>query len=240
LPGRQQELLERLVAGGSPVVLVVMGGSPIDLSWAQEHVSAILMAWYPGEQGGSAIADVLFGDDSPAGRLPVTFPRSLDDLPPFRDYSMLGRTYRYSDVEPLYPFGYGLSYTQFAYSDAEIAPGIITAHGTAEITATLENVGDRTSDEVAQCYVKRPAAAAQVTGELLPRLSLVGFRRVHLAPGEKMQVCFSLDSVALAVCNREGSPAVVPGEYRVSIGGGQPHRPESGAVTAELTVKDME
>jgi len=227
LPGRQQELLEFLLASGKPVVLVVMGGSPIDLSWAQEHVRAILFAWYPGEQGGAAIADAVFGDDSPAGRLPITFPKSLADLPPMRDYSMLGRTYRYSEAEPLYPFGYGLTYTTFEYSAARVEDGAAIA--------TVTNVGQRASDEVAQCYLERPASAAEMAGPLCPKRSLVGFTRVRLEPGKGADVRFPLPLERLVIYDQEGRPVIAPGEHRAYIGGGQPHRPESGAVAATFT-----
>ncbi|MGD0898643.1 MAG: glycoside hydrolase family 3 C-terminal domain-containing protein [Thermoguttaceae bacterium] len=231
LPGRQQQLLELLVASGKPVVLVVAGGSPIDLAWARDHVPAILLAWYPGEEGGAAIADVLFGDCNPAGRLPITLVRSLDDVPPMGDYAMRGRTYRFSNREPLYPFGHGLSYTRFAYGNLRLSRRAIAAGDQVEVRAEVRNAGDRAGDEVVQLYVSDLAASVPV-----PKLHLEGFRRVHLLPGQTVQVAFTLGPEQFAAYDDQGRPMVEPGEFLISVGGGQPGGPAGGAVQTKLTV----
>src|SRR5690606_6986812 len=148
LPGLQQALLEQVVALGKPTVLVLISGSALAVSWAHEHVGAIVQAWYPGQEGGSALADVLFGDYSPAGRLPVTFPKSLTDVPEFTSYDMRGRTYRYLEHAPLYPFGYGLSYTTCRYGDLKLSKARLAAGESVEVTADVHNQGSRPSDEV--------------------------------------------------------------------------------------------
>ena len=231
LPGVQEELLRKLQETGTPVVLVVTGGSPIALNWAAEYVPAILMAWYPGEEGGGAIAEVLFGDVSPAGRLPITFVKSLEQLPPFEDYNMKGRTYRFMEAEPLYRFGYGLSYTTFNYSNIQLSKSEIRLDEPITVTVDVKNIGDCASDEVVQLYVTDREASVPV-----PLRHLEGFKRVHLAPGEKKSVSFPLKSEQLVAYDDNGQPFVEPGEFAVSVGGGQPNDPTSGAVTATLTV----
>jgi len=231
LPGLQEELILRLADTGRPVVLVLTGGSPIAFPEVAARVPAILMLWYPGEAGGTALAEVLFGDHNPAGRLPVTFVRSLDQLPPFADYAMRGRTYRFMSDEPLYRFGYGLSYTRFAYTDLRLARSRIAAGEPVSVTATVTNVGDRAGDEVVQLYVQDLAASVPV-----PRLHLEGCRRVHLQPGEATTVRFTLTAAQLAAFDDEGRPWVEPGEFRLSVGGGQPGDPAAGALGTVLTV----
>ena len=140
LTGLQQRLLEEIVALGKPTVLVVLAGSALSITWAEEHVNAIIDAWYPGEEGGTAIADVLFGNVSPAGRLPITFPRSIEDVPSFTDYSMKGRTYRYLEKEPLYPFGFGLSYAKFEYTSMTVSSTKVRAGEGVRVAATVRNV----------------------------------------------------------------------------------------------------
>ena len=170
LPGLQQRLMEMIVALGKPTVLCVLAGSALDLTWAQDHVPAIVYAWYPGGEGGSALADVLFGDVSPAGRLPITFPRSMDDVPYFGSYAMKGRTYRYAEKTPLYPFGYGLSYTTFAYSEVVVSSASVRAGDTVTVSATVKNVGKVPSDEVVQLYVKDLEASCVVPAARSARL----------------------------------------------------------------------
>lgn len=217
LPGVQEELLKAVHATGTPVVLVLLNGSAVALNWAAEHVPAILEAWYPGEEGGAAIADVLFGDYNPGGRLPVTFPKSLAQLPPFEDYAMQGRTYRFSTETPLYPFGYGLSYTTFKYRGLRISRKKIAQGKGVRVSVEVENVGQRAGDEVVQLYVRDLDASAPT-----PLLQLQGFARVHLAPGEKKRVSFALKPEQLVVYDDRGQPLVEPGEFEVSVGGGQP------------------
>jgi beta-glucosidase len=194
------------------VVLVLVGGSGLAVSWADAHVPAILAAWYPGEEGGTAIADVLFGDTNPAGRLPVTFYRSVDQLPPFDDYNMAGRTYRYLTAEPLYPFGHGQSYTRFEYADLRIAPEQIDSRGHATVSLDVTNAGPRAGDEVVQLYVRYPGS-----GVSRPVRELKGFARVHLGPGERTGVAFTLDASQLAYWAGDGW-AVEPGPVEVLVG----------------------
>jgi len=181
IPRVQEALLQRLSALGKPVVLVLLNGSAVAVNWAREHVPAIVELWYPGQAGGTALADVLFGDYNPAGRLPVTFYKSEDQLPPFDDYSMKGRTYRYFEGEPLYPFGYGLSYTTFAYRNLR-APDEARAGSPVKVSVDVENSGKRDGEEVVQLYVKYPGVVRE----------LRGFERVPLRAGEKKTVEFTV------------------------------------------------
>ncbi|HEV8137276.1 MAG TPA: glycoside hydrolase family 3 C-terminal domain-containing protein [Pyrinomonadaceae bacterium] len=217
LPKRQQGLLEAVEATGKPIVVVLLSGSALAVNWANEHANAIIQAWYPGEEGGAAIADVLFGDYNPAGRLPVTFYKSVDQLPPFENYSMDGRTYRFFKGEPLYPFGYGLSFTRFKYSGLSFSSPRVSPTQGITVTATVENSGDRDGDEVVQLYITDLAASVRV-----PLRSLAGVERVHLKPGEKRVVSFTLQPRQLSVITDDGRTVVEPGEFRVTVGGKQP------------------
>ena len=192
LPAPQQRLLERIAAMGKPTVVVLLNGSALAVNWAQQHVPAILEAWYPGQAGGTAIADVLFGRYDPGGRLPVTFYRGVADLPPFDDYSMARRTYRYFDGVPLYPFGFGLSYTTFSY--ARLRASADTLRGdTITVSVDVTNTGPRAGDEVVQLYVRHPDSKVA-----RPIRELRGFRRISLRPRETRMVRFRLDASALA------------------------------------------
>ncbi|HEV2622791.1 MAG TPA: glycoside hydrolase family 3 C-terminal domain-containing protein [Frateuria sp.] len=216
LPGAQRNLLEHVAASGKPLVIVLMSGSAVALDRAQEHAGAILAAWYPGQAGGTAIARVLAGDDDPGGRLPVTFYRATSDLPPFTRYDMRGRTYRYFNGTPLYPFGHGLSYTRFAYEGLALSTDTLAAGNPLRIGVTVRNTGPRAGDEVAQAYLH----ATDVP--LAPRRTLVAFRRVHLKPGESQRVTFELSPRQLSTVDAAGRRSVVAGSYRLSVGGGQP------------------
>jgi beta-glucosidase len=198
-------------------VLVLISGSALCVTWADAHVPGIIQAWYPGQAAGTAIADVLFGKHSPAGRLPITFPKSLDDVPAFTDYSMRGRTYRYLEKEPLYPFGYGLSYTRFEYSELAVSKARVGVGESVEISATVKNVGARASDEVVQLYLKD--LEASVT---MPHHSLRGFERLTLAPGESRKVSFLLSQRDLSLIDDQGRRVLEPGRFRATIGGSQP------------------
>jgi beta-glucosidase len=224
LPGRQLELLKALQASGKPVVLVLTGGSPIELNWAKENIPAILMAWYPGEAGGQAVADVLFGNHNPAGRLPVTFVKSLDDIPEFTDYAMRGRTYRFMEKEPLYSFGYGLSYTTFAYSHLNVAP--VRARRAKTVSPSLDapvltvsvdvaNTGARAGDEVVQVYLRHVAPRFPA-----PIRQLVGFRRIHLRKGARRTLTFTLTRRQCALFDDDGHPVLADGPVRIQVGGG--------------------
>lgn len=217
LPAAQQALLERASASGKPLVVVLMSGSAVALDWAREHAAAIVAAWYPGQDGGTAIGQVLAGDYNPAGRLPVTFYRSVRDLPPFTSYQMKGRTYRYFRGTPLYAFGHGLSYTQFAYASPQVSTATLDAGQTLTASVDVRNSGDRAGDEVVQAYLTYP------TGDkLAPQRALVGLERIHLAPGESRRVSFAIDPRRLSSVDATGGRAVVAGDYGLFLGGGQP------------------
>jgi len=209
LPKPQEALLKAVVATGKPVVVVLLSGSALAVNWANENAPAILTAWYPGGEGGTAIADVLFGDYNPAGRLPVTFYKSVDQLPPFTDYSMQGRTYRYFKGEPLYPFGYGLSYTQFVYSNLRYDVG-----DSVKVSVDVRNTGERDGDEVVQLYLTDVAASAPV-----PIRTLVGFDRISLRPKEKRTVTFTITPRQMSLIDNRGRRVIEPGEFMISAGG---------------------
>ena len=217
LTGLQGRLLEAVVGVGKPVVLVLICGGPMDLTWADAHVRAIVHAWYPGEEGGAAIAEVLFGDFSPAGRLPITFPRSVDDLPPFQDYAMRGRTYRYLEKSPLYPFGYGLSYTSFRYSELSLSRSRIGMSDSVDVSALVTNTGPRDGDEVVQMYVEDVESSGPV-----PHHDLRGFDRVALAVGQSARVSFRLSPRDLSLIDHRGKRVLEPGIFRITVGGSQP------------------
>ena len=208
IPRAQEELLERVVALGKPVTLVLMNGSAVSVNWAREHVPSIVEAWYPGEAGGDAIADVLFGDYNPGGRLPVTFYKSAEQLPPFTDYSMKERTYRYFTGEPLFPFGYGLSYTTFAYRNLR-APAEVNTGDPVTVSVEVANTGKRAGEEVVQLYLTPPARAGA------PLRSLEGFERVALAPGQRKTVSFRLEPRQFA--GQAGTFDVVVGGSKASV-----------------------
>ena len=232
LPGVQEELLKELHATGTPVVLVLMTGSAVAINWAEENLPAILTAWYPGQEGGHAVADVLFGDYNPSGRLPVTFPRNLDQLPPFRDYDMDGHTYRFMEEEPLYRFGYGLSYTTFEYTDLRLSQETISPDETVVVSATVTNVGGCPGEEVAQFYISDLDASVPV-----PLRHLEGIQRLRLAPEQSTTVAFEVRPEHLAAYDEDGRPFVEAGEFELSIGGGQPVDPASHSATGTLVVE---
>jgi beta-glucosidase len=207
LPLPQQRLLEAVVKLGKPTVVVLLNGSAVAVNWANEHVPAILEAWYPGQAGGTAIAEALFGDYCPGGRLPVTFYRSVDDLPPFENYNMAGRTYRWFEGKPLYPFGYGLSYTSFSYESIEMDKREGTEDDTLHVRVALRNTGPLDGDEVIQLYVQAPTTPTRG-----PFKSLKGFQRVHIQKGTSAVVTIPLALRDLRIYDD------VSGEYAVSRG----------------------
>jgi len=216
LPEPEQALLQSVAATGKPLVVVLMNGSALAVNWAQKHANAILEAWYSGEEGGTAIADTLSGRNNPAGRLPVTFYKDLAQLPKFEDYSMADRTYRYFTGKPLYPFGYGLSYTTFSYAGLSVPEAPVAAGEPVNAAVTVTNTGKLAGDEVVQLYLKFPP----IDGA--PRMALRGFQRVHLDPGESRQIHFELKNRDLGMVNATGDPMISGGQYTISIGGGQP------------------
>ena len=215
LPGNQEQLLEAVVATGKPVVLVLQNGRPLTIGWAAQHVPAILEAWYPGEYGGQAIAETLFGDNNPAGRLTATFPRSTGQLPDFYNYDP-SRNRRYVDDNgrPVFPFGFGLSYTTFQYDNVAIKPPAPGSKGDIEVTVDVTNTGQKEGDEVAQLYMREDVSSVET-----PDRQLQGFSRIHLKPQEKKTVTFHVAQKQIAVWDAEEKWSVEPGQYTVWVGG---------------------
>jgi len=230
LPEPEERLLETLAATGKPLVVVLTNGSALGVNWANAHANAILDAWYPGEEGGTAVAQTLSGKNNPAGRLPVTFYKDVSQLPPFEDYAMKGRTYRYFTGTPLYPFGYGLSYTKFSYSKLAVPSAAVEAGKPVVVEVTVTNTGTRAGDEVAQLYLEFPAVPGA------PLRALRGFERVHLEPGASQTVRFELKPRDMSMVTDLGEPMVAEGAYTVSVGGGQPGT-GAPAVAGSFTVK---
>jgi beta-glucosidase len=244
LPSTQQQLLEALAATGKPLVFVLTSGSAVAINWASEHASAILEAWYPGEEGGAAVADVLSGDYNPAGRLPVTFYKSVAQLPPYTDYSMAGRTYRYLSEPPLYPFGFGLSYSSFSYSDVSVtAPGVgasaptsspatnrplgpeesVSGDSLMQVSSTVTNTSSVPGDEVVELYISHP----NLDGA--PIRSLVGFQRIHLEAHASQPVTFILTPREVSVVDTTGNRLVPAGPVELWLGSTQPITPPNRA-----------
>ena len=228
LPKPEQALLEAVSAVGKPIVVVLTNGSALGVNWAKEHANAILEAWYPGEEGGAAVAQTLSGRNNPGGRLPVTFYKNVSQLPAFEDYSMKGRTYRYFDGIPLYPFGYGLSYTTFSYSGLTGPDNAVPAGTPVAVEVTVTNTGLKPGDEVAQLYLEFPAVSGA------PLRALRAFQRIHLEAGASQKVHFDLSPRDLSMVSEAGEPIIPEGEYTISVGGGQPH---SGAKVVSRTFK---
>ncbi len=216
MPKPEEELIQAVAAAHKPLVVVLMNGSALSVNWEKEHADAILETWYSGEEGGAAIAETLSGKNNPAGRLPVTFYKDTHQLPHFEDYSMKGRTYRYFEGEPLWPFGYGLSYTAFKYSGLTLPGAPLNAGDPLNVTVTVTNAGKLAGDEVVQLYLKFP----DVPGA--PLRALRGFQRIHLTPGASQKVAFHLESRDLSMVSEAGDIIVAQGKYIVSVGGGQP------------------
>ncbi|HTW60974.1 MAG TPA: glycoside hydrolase family 3 C-terminal domain-containing protein [Terracidiphilus sp.] len=216
MPQPEEDLVRAVAATGKPLVVVLMNGSALGVNWEKQHANAILEAWYSGEEGGAAIAETLSGKNNPAGRLPVTFYKDIHQLPNFEDYSMKGRTYRYFEGEPLWPFGYGLSYTTFAYGNLTLPQAPLDAGDPLDASVTVTNTGKMAGDEVVQLYLKFPDLPGA------PIRALRGFERVHLEPGASRRVEFHLKPRDLSMVTDSGEIMVPPGQYTVSIGGGQP------------------
>jgi beta-glucosidase len=231
MPEPEEALVHAVAAAGKPLVVVLMNGSALAGNWEKAHANAILESWYSGEEGGAAIAATLSGKNDPAGRLPVTFYQDVNQLPSFEDYSMKGRTYRYFTGQPLWPFGYGLSYTTFSYSDLRRPTAPIEAGQSLDASVRVTNTGKVGGDEVVQLYLKFPAVAGA------PLRALRGFQRVHLEPGASRVVHFHLGSRDMSMVTEEGDIIVARGDYTVSIGGGQPGT-GAPSVSGELHVND--
>ena len=229
LPKEEEDLLRALKKTRKPLVVMLMNGSPLSVNWANENADAILESWYSGEEGGTAIAQTLAGVNNPAGRLPVTFYTGVEQLPSFDDYSMQNRTYRYFKGQPLYPFGYGLSYSRFQYSDLKLSSAELHESEPLGVEVNVSNTSDRDGDEVVQVYLTFP----KLNGA--PDRALVGFTRVHVAKGETRHVQISLNPRDLSMVNEAGVRLTAPGNYRVSVGGGQPGTGAPG-VDASLVI----
>jgi beta-glucosidase len=218
LPAHQIDFLKKMRRNANKLVVVVTGGSPIAMPEVHEMADALLFVWYPGEQGGRAVADVLFGDYNPSGKLPLTFPKSLDQLPPYDVYAMAGRTYRYMSAEPLYPFGFGLSYTRFAYGQLGLSVDRVSAGQSLRATLWVENKGSVTGTEVLQLYITDLEASVDV-----PLYALKGFQHVTLEPGEKKRLTFTVTPDMMKLINQQGRAVLEPGRFKLSIGGSCPH-----------------
>jgi beta-glucosidase len=220
----QQELLKAVKETGTPIVMVLMNGRPLAIEWEAQNIPAILETWFAGTEGGNAIADILFGDDSPSGKLPATFPRTVGMVPYYYNHKMTGRpfdpnnsyTSRYLDVEnsALYPFGYGLSYTTFEYDNLSISRDSIGVAGSVNVTVDVTNTGERTGEEVVQLYIR------DLVGSVTrPVKELKGFEKIQLDPGETQTVTFNLGPEKLSFYNIDMEKVVEPGEFKVFVGG---------------------
>jgi beta-glucosidase len=227
LPAPQRALLTALAATGKPVVIVLLNGSAVAVD--RESPAAILDAWYPGQAGGTAVAETLAGVNNPSGRMPVTVYKSVDQIPPFNDYSMRGRTYRYFKGEPLFAFGYGMSYSHFAYSSVKLSTNKLDAGSPLDVDADVRNTGQRDGDEVVELYLRFPKSP------LVPIRALRAFTRMHIKAGETQHVHFTLSSRDLSEVTETGERIVAPGEYQLSIGGSQPG-PGSATVSAAFAI----
>ena len=217
LPKTQENLMKAIAATGKPVVLVLVNGGALAINWAADHFPAIVSAGDPRQQGGKAVADVLFGDYNPAGRLPITYYKSIDQLPPFEDYNMKGRIYRYFNQEPLFPFGFGLSYTKFSYTNFKI-PSKIEINKPITVSVTVSNIGDWDGDEVIELYLKDEKSSTP-----RPNHQLIGFKRVHFKKGEQKEIQFTIQPRQLSLINNKNELAIEPGWFTMYVGGEQPN-----------------
>ncbi len=232
LPQPEEDLVEAVAATGKPLAVVLLNGSALSVNWINEHANAVLDAWYPGEEGGAAVAETLSGKNNPAGRLPVTFYTGVSQLPNFEDYGMANRTYRYFNDKPLYPFGYGLSYTTFKYSDLSVPSQAVSAGQSVPADVTVTNTGKLAGDEVVQLYLKFPAVKGA------PLIALRGFQRIRLEPGASQKVHFDLKDRDLGMVTEDGNPIIAKGDYTISIGGGQPNT-AAPAVSGKFRIEDQ-
>jgi len=217
LPGLQQELLEAIYEMGKPVILVLLSGSALAVTWADENIPVIVQGWYPGAEGGKAVASLIFGDYSPSGKLPITFYKTTEELPDFSDYAMKNRTYRYMENEALYPFGYGLSYTKFQYTNLKINKDVIKVGESINITLEVKNIGTYESDEIVQLYLKDVEASVE-----LPIWQLKGIKNLPLKPGELKEISFEVTPKHMSLINNAGNRVLEPGIFKVFVGGSQP------------------
>jgi len=218
IPANQIEYLKALKKGNTkPVIAVITGGSPMNLSEVHEIADAVVLVWYPGEEGGNAVADIIFGKVSPSGKLPISFPKSLDQLPAYENYSMKGRTYRFMNAEPMYPFGFGLSYTNFKYENLKLSKSSITKGESINVSVTISNTGKMTGDEVVQLYLSHPNASNDA-----PIMALKNFKKISLAPGERKTVQFIITPEMLDLINESGQSVYIKGALKIMVGGSLP------------------
>jgi len=230
LPELQQQLIKEIQALGKPVILVLLNGSALAINWESKNVNAIIEAWYPGQAAGQAIADVLFGDYNPGGRLPVTFYKSVNDLPPFDQYKLSAQTYRYFKGEPLYPFGFGLSYTSFAYGNLKVN-NEFKIGDSVRVSVSVKNTGKVAGDEVAQLYLGNQNKSVERIVH-----SLKGYKRVFLKPGESTTLNFILAPNDFSIFNGKGEREVSAGKFKISVGGGQPKYKDHESLNATITL----
>ena len=230
LPAVQREMLEAVAGTGKPLVVVLMNGSALATPWIKQHANAILEAWYPGEEAGNAIAQVLTGEINPGGRLPVTFYAKTGDLPAFDDYSMKQRTYRYFRGQPLWGFGYGLTYSKFKWSTLKLSSSSVEAGSELTVDADVENLSNRAGDAVSELYLTPPASSSA------PQLELVGFERKTVMPHARQHLHFVLQPRTLSTVDVEGRRAVRPGGYTLWLGGTQPKESDGQSVSASFKI----
>ncbi|MBX2840618.1 MAG: glycoside hydrolase family 3 C-terminal domain-containing protein, partial [Flammeovirgaceae bacterium] len=238
LPENQLNYLKKLKSkGDKPIILILSGGSPVAIPEVHDIVDAVIYAWYPGEAGGEAISNIIFGKTSPSGRLPITFPKSVDQLPPYEDYAMVGRTYRYMEEEPQYPFGFGLTYGKFTYSAIKLDNEKVKAGTSVKASVTVTNSSELESEEVVQLYITDLEASTRT-----PLYALKGFKRIKLAPGKSQTVEFEITEADMMLVDDEGKSKIEKGEFKITIGGSSPGKrsEELGApkaLEAVFTVK---
>lgn len=231
LPASQLDFLRKLRDGNDkPLIVVLTGGSPMTIPEVHELADAVLFAWYPGQQGGNAVAEIIFGESNPSGRLPITFPESLEQLPPFDDYSMKGRGYRYMTENPLYPFGYGLSYSSFEYGSVKLSKAEVDQGETLDVEVTVKNTGSMDGDEIVQLYISVDDAGFEV-----PNSTLIGFKPVAIAAGEETVVSFTVSPEQMMAFDSDGNRVFVTGVHTLYIGGSSP-----GPRSEELTGKAIQ
>ena len=232
LPKTQTDLIQKIRKLGKPTILVLLNGSALSINWENDNIPAIIEAWYPGQAGGTAIADVIFGDYNPAGRLPVTFYKDINDIPAFSDYKMQGKTYRYFKGDPLYEFGYGLSYSTFKYHNLTL-PNVIESGNDFNLQVEVENTGKYDGEEVVQVYIQNKNA-----DKFNPHKTLAGFQRTFFKSGEKKLLTFKIDKAQLSSVNKDGKKVILPGEYHISVGGAQPSsdREKNGSVITKKLI----
>jgi beta-glucosidase len=219
IPENQLEYLRKIKSHDKPVIVIITGGSPMNLTEVHELADAVLLAWYPGEEGGNAIADIIFGKVAPSGKLPITFPKSLDQLPSYEDYSMKGRTYRYMTKEPMYPFGFGLSYSSFSFSDLNQSAINIKEGEIVEISLKVTNIGDYPAIETVQMYITDDIAST-----LTPLFSLKGIKKVNLQPGESKSIDFKISTDMLKLINDQGEAILEKGNFTIHISNSLPSK----------------